>query len=98
MGFADVERSLAGFADKARAGKITLDDMAGRLMASFTFVISTTIFTQAYYQGGTFTISNAGVYKSLFGTPIINPPQVCTLFFIFNNIVFLFILNYDEFL
>lgn len=26
-------------------------------------------------QGGTFTISNSGVYKSLIGTPIINPPQ-----------------------
>jgi 2-oxoglutarate dehydrogenase E2 component (dihydrolipoamide succinyltransferase) len=26
-------------------------------------------------QGGVFTISNGGVYGSLFGTPIINPPQ-----------------------
>jgi 2-oxoglutarate dehydrogenase E2 component (dihydrolipoamide succinyltransferase) len=26
-------------------------------------------------QGGTFTISNGGVYGSLFGTPILNPPQ-----------------------
>jgi 2-oxoglutarate dehydrogenase E2 component (dihydrolipoamide succinyltransferase) len=26
-------------------------------------------------QGGTFTISNGGTYGSLFGTPILNPPQ-----------------------
>lgn len=26
-------------------------------------------------EGGTFTISNGGVFGSLFGTPIINPPQ-----------------------
>jgi 2-oxoglutarate dehydrogenase E2 component (dihydrolipoamide succinyltransferase) len=31
--------------------------------------------------GGTFTISNGGVYGSLISTPIINPPQVLVLFF-----------------
>lgn len=30
-------------------------------------------------QGGTFTISNGGVFGSLFGTPIINPPQSAIL-------------------
>lgn len=30
-------------------------------------------------QGGTFTISNGGVYGSMFGTPIINPPQAAIL-------------------
>jgi 2-oxoglutarate dehydrogenase E2 component (dihydrolipoamide succinyltransferase) len=30
-------------------------------------------------QGGTFTITNAGVFGSLFGTPIINQPQVAIL-------------------
>ena len=30
-------------------------------------------------QGGTFTITNPGVYGSLFGTPIINQPQVAIL-------------------
>ena len=29
--------------------------------------------------GGTFTISNGGVYGSLLSTPIINPPQVINL-------------------
>lgn len=31
--------------------------------------------------GGTFTISNGGVYGSLISTPIINPPQVPLPFF-----------------
>ena len=30
-------------------------------------------------QGGTFTITNFGTFKSLFGTPIINQPQVAIL-------------------
>ena len=30
-------------------------------------------------DGGTFTISNGGVYGSLFGTPIVNPPQSAIL-------------------
>ena len=30
-------------------------------------------------EGGTFTISNGGVYGSMFGTPIINPPQSAIL-------------------
>ena len=30
-------------------------------------------------QGGTFTITNFGSFKSLFGTPIINQPQVAIL-------------------
>lgn len=31
------------------------------------------------FAGGTFTISNGGVYGSMFGTPIINPPQSAIL-------------------
>ncbi|OQR96076.1 dihydrolipoamide succinyltransferase [Achlya hypogyna] len=53
MSFADVEKSLAHLAEKARAGGITMEDLAG----------------------GTFTISNGGVFGSLMGTPIINVPQ-----------------------
>ncbi len=51
--FADLERDIAGFATKAREGKIKIEDL----------------------QGGTFTISNGGVYGSLLSTPILNPPQ-----------------------
>jgi 2-oxoglutarate dehydrogenase E2 component (dihydrolipoamide succinyltransferase) len=51
--FPDLERDIAGYATKARAGKLKIEDL----------------------QGGTFTISNGGVYGSLFSTPILNPPQ-----------------------
>jgi len=51
--FAELERDVAGYAVKAREGKIKIEDL----------------------QGGTFTISNGGVYGSLLSTPILNPPQ-----------------------
>lgn len=57
MSFADVERSIALYGQKARDGTLALDDMSG----------------------GTFTISNGGVFGSLMGTPIINPPQSAIL-------------------
>jgi 2-oxoglutarate dehydrogenase E2 component (dihydrolipoamide succinyltransferase) len=57
MSFADVERSIAMYSQKAKDGSLALDDMAG----------------------GTFTISNGGVFGSLMGTPIINPPQSAIL-------------------
>jgi 2-oxoglutarate dehydrogenase E2 component (dihydrolipoamide succinyltransferase) len=50
---ADIERTIAGLAERARAGKLTPDDLAG----------------------GTFTITNGGVFGSLLSTPILNPPQ-----------------------
>lgn len=53
LSFAQVEQNIAAYAQKARAGKITLDDLSG----------------------GTFTISNGGIYGSLLSTPILNPPQ-----------------------
>src|SRR2546430_5152294 len=54
--FAELELDIAGFAVKAREGKLKIEDL----------------------QGGTFTISNGGVYGSLLSTPIINPPQSST--------------------
>lgn len=57
MTFADVERTIAMYGQKAKDGTLALDDMAG----------------------GTFTISNGGVFGSLMGTPIINPPQSAIL-------------------
>jgi len=57
MTFADVERSIAMYSQKAKDGTLSLDDMAG----------------------GTFTISNGGVFGSLMGMPIINPPQSAIL-------------------
>ncbi|KAK0087244.1 hypothetical protein PV325_001400 [Microctonus aethiopoides] len=55
--FAEIEIALAAIGDKARKGKISVEDM----------------------DGGTFTISNGGVFGSLMGTPIINPPQSAIL-------------------
>jgi 2-oxoglutarate dehydrogenase E2 component (dihydrolipoamide succinyltransferase) len=51
--FAELELDIAGYAVKAREGKLKIEDL----------------------QGGTFTISNGGVYGSLLSTPILNPPQ-----------------------
>tara|TARA_Y100000590_G_scaffold174126_1_gene199065 strand:- start:3370 stop:4704 length:1335 start_codon:yes stop_codon:yes gene_type:complete len=53
MSFADIERNIASLGEKARNGKITINDL----------------------QGGTFTITNGGIYGSMLSTPILNPPQ-----------------------
>ncbi len=53
LSYAEIEKVLKVYADKARAGTITVDEM----------------------QGGTFTITNGGVYGSMLSTPILNPPQ-----------------------
>jgi 2-oxoglutarate dehydrogenase E2 component (dihydrolipoamide succinyltransferase) len=57
LSFAEVEKRIAEVAQKAREGKITVDDL----------------------QGGTFTITNGGVFGSLLSTPILNPPQSAIL-------------------
>ncbi|MGE4158876.1 MAG: 2-oxoglutarate dehydrogenase complex dihydrolipoyllysine-residue succinyltransferase [Planctomycetota bacterium] len=49
----EIDQAIAGFAGKARDGKLSLEDMSG----------------------GTFTVSNGGVFGSLLSTPILNPPQ-----------------------
>ena len=53
LSFADIERNIFILSEKARKGKITINDL----------------------QGGTFTISNGGIYGSMLSTPILNPPQ-----------------------
>ena len=53
MSFADIEKNISSLGDKARNGKITIEDL----------------------QGGTFTITNGGIYGSMLSTPILNPPQ-----------------------
>jgi 2-oxoglutarate dehydrogenase E2 component (dihydrolipoamide succinyltransferase) len=52
-----VARAVNDLGDRARAKKLSPDDV----------------------QGGTFTITNPGIFGSLFGTPIINQPQVAIL-------------------
>jgi 2-oxoglutarate dehydrogenase E2 component (dihydrolipoamide succinyltransferase) len=53
MGFAEIEKTIAGFGKKARDGQLKLDELSG----------------------GSFTITNGGIYGSLLSTPILNPPQ-----------------------
>ena len=57
MSFKDIEMEVKKLAEKAREGKISVDEMTG----------------------GTFTISNGGVFGSMLSTPIINPPQSAIL-------------------
>ncbi|MBE7213347.1 MAG: 2-oxoglutarate dehydrogenase complex dihydrolipoyllysine-residue succinyltransferase, partial [Gluconacetobacter diazotrophicus] len=57
MGFAEIERSIAGFGKRARDGALKLDELTG----------------------GTFSITNGGIYGSLMSTPILNPPQSAIL-------------------
>lgn len=57
MGFAEVEGKIAEYGNKAKQGKLSLEEMTG----------------------GTFTISNGGVFGSLISTPILNPPQTAIL-------------------
>jgi len=57
MSMAEIEITIADYANKARTGKLTLEEM----------------------QGGTFTITNGGVFGSLLSTPILNSPQSAIL-------------------
>ena len=57
MSFADIEKNISQLGEKAKNGKITIDDL----------------------QGGTFTITNGGIYGSMLSTPILNPPQSAVL-------------------
>jgi 2-oxoglutarate dehydrogenase E2 component (dihydrolipoamide succinyltransferase) len=54
MSFVDIETAIKRYAEQAREGTLTLEDL----------------------RGGTFTITNGGVFGSLMSTPILNPPQV----------------------
>jgi 2-oxoglutarate dehydrogenase E2 component (dihydrolipoamide succinyltransferase) len=57
MSLAEIEGGIAEFGKKAKAGKLTIEEMTG----------------------GTFTISNGGVFGSLLSSPIVNPPQTAIL-------------------
>jgi|ETNmetMinimDraft_2_1059921.scaffolds.fasta_scaffold02470_3 2-oxoglutarate dehydrogenase E2 component (dihydrolipoamide succinyltransferase) len=57
LSFAEIEKNIKSISEKARSGKLTIEDL----------------------QGGTFTISNGGVYGSMLSTPILNPPQSAVL-------------------
>jgi 2-oxoglutarate dehydrogenase E2 component (dihydrolipoamide succinyltransferase) len=57
MGFAEIEKAVTGFAERARNGTITIEELTG----------------------GTFSITNGGVFGSLLSTPIVNAPQSAIL-------------------
>jgi 2-oxoglutarate dehydrogenase E2 component (dihydrolipoamide succinyltransferase) len=57
LSFAEIEKSVANYASRARAGTITIEELTG----------------------GTFTITNGGVFGSLLSTPIVNAPQSAIL-------------------
>ena len=57
MSLADMEKAIGEYAERARSGKLAVEDMTG----------------------GTFTISNGGVFGSMMSTPILNPPQSAIL-------------------
>ena len=57
MSIAGIEKQIAAFGQKAKDGKLTIEDLSG----------------------GTFSISNGGVFGSMLSTPIINPPQSAIL-------------------
>ena len=57
MGLAQLEKEIRQYGEKAREGKLSMDELTG----------------------GTFTISNGGVFGSLLSTPILNPPQTAIL-------------------
>lgn len=57
LSMAEIEQNIAEAAEKARSGKLTLEEM----------------------QGGTFTITNGGVFGSLLATPLLNAPQCAIL-------------------
>ncbi|MDD5631857.1 MAG: 2-oxoglutarate dehydrogenase complex dihydrolipoyllysine-residue succinyltransferase, partial [Methylococcales bacterium] len=57
LDFAGIEKNIADFGEKARAGTLAYDDL----------------------KGGTFTITNGGVFGSMLSTPILNPPQCAIL-------------------
>jgi 2-oxoglutarate dehydrogenase E2 component (dihydrolipoamide succinyltransferase) len=57
LSLAEVERGILEFSNKARDGKLEMEDLTG----------------------GTFTITNGGVFGSMLSTPILNPPQSAIL-------------------
>jgi 2-oxoglutarate dehydrogenase E2 component (dihydrolipoamide succinyltransferase) len=57
LSFADIEKQIADFGARAKAAKLTMEELTG----------------------GTFTVSNGGVFGSMLSTPIINPPQAAIL-------------------
>jgi 2-oxoglutarate dehydrogenase E2 component (dihydrolipoamide succinyltransferase) len=57
LSFADIEKAITEFGQRARDGKLTVEELSG----------------------GTFSITNGGIFGSMLSTPILNPPQSAIL-------------------
>jgi 2-oxoglutarate dehydrogenase E2 component (dihydrolipoamide succinyltransferase) len=57
LSFADIEKAIADFGQRARDNKLTIEELSG----------------------GTFSITNGGIFGSMLSTPILNPPQSAIL-------------------
>ena len=57
LGLHEIEKAIKELADKARDGRLSLEEMSG----------------------GTFTITNGGIFGSMMSTPILNEPQSAIL-------------------
>jgi 2-oxoglutarate dehydrogenase E2 component (dihydrolipoamide succinyltransferase) len=57
LGYADIEKSIRALGERARDGKLGIEDLTG----------------------GTFSITNGGIFGSMLSTPILNPPQSAIL-------------------
>jgi 2-oxoglutarate dehydrogenase E2 component (dihydrolipoamide succinyltransferase) len=57
LSFAEIEKAISGLGAKAKANKLTMEDLTG----------------------GTFSITNGGIFGSMMSTPILNPPQAAIL-------------------
>jgi 2-oxoglutarate dehydrogenase E2 component (dihydrolipoamide succinyltransferase) len=57
MKYVEIEQAINQLAQKARAAKLSIEEMTG----------------------GTFTITNGGIFGSMLSTPILNPPQSAIL-------------------
>jgi len=57
LSFAEIEKTIGALGAKAKANKLTMEDMTG----------------------GTFSITNGGVFGSMMSTPILNPPQAAIM-------------------
>lgn len=91
MNYADIERGLNALGEKVNKDKFDIlilcdfrfaqECLRAQRLQNFISVLQARTGELAIedMDGGTFTISNGGVFGSLMGTPIINPPQSAIL-------------------
>ena len=76
MSYADIEKGIAALGQKAKNNELAMEDMDG---GTFTIRLAPIYYKSSCSLLTTLFCSNGGVFGSLFGTPIINPPQSAIL-------------------